>query len=53
MEPLRKEVEELLAQNGGAVTKDALNKLVLMDSFLNESQKMSPEIYGQSQVSSE
>lgn len=42
IEPLRKEIQEVLAQNGGIFTKYVLEHLKKMDSFMRESQRWSP-----------
>ena len=42
VEPLRQEVEKVLGQEGGKLTKQGLGKLRLMDSFMKESQRLSP-----------
>ena len=40
MEPLRAEVQQVVAEHdGAALTPRAMSKLVLMDSFLKESQR--------------
>ena len=41
IEPLRQEIESVLAEEG-ALPKAALNKLVLLDSFMKESQRFNP-----------
>lgn len=42
VEPLRREIEDLLHQEGEIFTKKALNKLVKLDSFMKESQRFNP-----------
>jgi len=42
MQPLREEAEAVLAEEGGVFTHEAVRKLDLFDSFLKESQRLSP-----------
>ena len=42
VEPLRREVEKVLGMEGGKLTKQGLGRLRLMDSFMKESQRLSP-----------
>lgn len=42
IEPLREEIQEVLAQNGGIFTKYVLEHLKKMDSFMRESQRWNP-----------
>lgn len=42
VEPLRQEVEKVLGLEGGKLTKQGLGRLRLMDSFMKESQRLSP-----------
>lgn len=42
VEPLRQEVEKVLRLEGAKLTKQGLGKLRLMDSFMKESQRLSP-----------
>ncbi|KAL9095449.1 MAG: hypothetical protein Q9165_002320 [Trypethelium subeluteriae] len=42
IEPLRAELEEVLSMNGGVWDKNSIIKLRKMDSFIRESQRMSP-----------
>lgn len=46
-EPLRKEIMEAMAKNDGILSKNCLDKCLLLDSFLKESQRMNPEIYSE------
>lgn len=41
-EPLRKELEEVLAADNGILVKSSMTKLRKMDSFIKESQRMTP-----------
>jgi hypothetical protein len=50
-EPLRKELEEVLASDNGIITKNGIAKLKKMDSFLRESQRMNPSGIGLSPTS--
>lgn len=45
-EPLRKELEEVLAADNGILTKAGITKLKKMDSFMRESQRMYPSGVG-------
>lgn len=45
IEPLREEVRRVLEADHGALTKQGLSKLCLMDSFMKESQRLSPIAY--------
>jgi len=40
--PLRQEIEEVVATHGGVINKQALLKLMKMDSFMKESQRFNP-----------
>lgn len=40
--PLRQEIEEVILAHGSIMTKQALRKLVKMDSFMKESQRFNP-----------
>lgn len=40
--PLRQEIEEVMAEHGGVTNKQALLKLVKLDSFMKESQRFNP-----------
>ncbi|EOD47369.1 putative cytochrome p450 protein [Neofusicoccum parvum UCRNP2] len=42
IEPLRAEIEQMLAEEGGRFTKAGLNRLVKLDSFMKESQRFNP-----------
>ena len=42
VEPLRQEVEKVLGMEGGKLKKQGLGRLRLMDSFMKESQRLSP-----------
>ena len=44
--PLRQEIDEMLANEGGTFTKQGLLKLLKLDSFMKESQRMSPLHWG-------
>lgn len=46
-EPIREEIMASLAENNGVLTKASLDKCHLLDSFLKESQRMNPEVYGE------
>ncbi|KAF1982729.1 cytochrome P450 [Aulographum hederae CBS 113979] len=43
--PLREELKHALKESGGDLSKDALHKCHLLDSFLKESQRCNPEIF--------
>jgi cytochrome P450 len=45
MEPLREEVRRVLGEEKGSLTKGSLSELRLMDSFVKESQRLSPIAY--------
>lgn len=40
--PLRQEIAEVAAEHGGITNKQALRKLIKMDSFMKESQRFNP-----------
>ncbi|KAI9927419.1 hypothetical protein ASPWEDRAFT_175021 [Aspergillus wentii DTO 134E9] len=42
LEPLREELDAVMKQDGGILVKSSMPKLRLMDSFLKESQRLSP-----------
>lgn len=46
-DPIRTEVQTALDQNNGILTRDALYKCHLLDSFLKESQRMNPLLYSE------
>lgn len=46
--PLREEIEQVSAEHGGVITKQALRKLVKMDSFMKESQRFNPLLLSRS-----
>lgn len=50
--PLRHEVREVMAATGGSLEKKDLVKLVKLDSFLKESQRLNPPDMGESPRSS-
>lgn len=47
LEPLRNEVNKVLAEDDGVLTKNGITKLKLMDSIMKESQRMNPVAVGE------
>ena len=46
IEPLRQEIVEVLAEEGGHLTKQGLAKMKKLDSFMKESQRVNPAGFG-------
>ena len=42
IQPLREEIERVMAEEGNVMSKQSLRKLVKMDSFMKESQRFNP-----------
>lgn len=45
--PLRQEIEKVMSEHGSILTKQALRKLVKLDSFMKESQRFNPLLLSQ------
>lgn len=48
IQPLRDEIDEVMARNDERMTKQSLRKLIKMDSFMKESQRFNPLLLNES-----